>query len=165
MFSPRPGIREGIESGLFRPRSGIDPLYFSQGKRSNTSFFNTTGEERIDKSSHFRKVGLFGFTILLSFLYATQGFHPPEHGIEPSLPFLGSLPLEWGIQWKNSKRTKTSLLLLTVIKKEWLAFFPASQPIPTTRQALKESPFFSLAFRLPLLLRKEVESLLPYLLC
>lgn len=41
-------------------------------------------------------------------------------------------------------------------------FFPhklkylASQPIPTTCQALKESPFFSLVFRLPLLLRKEV---------
>jgi len=32
-----------MESGLFRPRSGIDPLDFSQGKRSNTSFFYRTG--------------------------------------------------------------------------------------------------------------------------
>lgn len=32
-----------MESGLFCPRSGIDPLYFSQAKRSNTSFFYRTG--------------------------------------------------------------------------------------------------------------------------
>lgn len=41
---------------------------------------------------------------------------------------------------------------------------PLPSPSVPPSSTLKEQPFFSLAFRLPLLLRKEVESLLPLLL-